>query len=313
MRRVAAVVSLVLALASTSAADEPAETKARADKLFEDGKRYLAAKEYALACTAFEQSQTADPAIGTQAFIALCYEQWGKVASAYRAYLEAERLAQAKQDDRATEARQKIEELAPKVPRLRLVLPPAAHSDVVLLFDAKELPPQELADELLVDPGTHRIEARVPGQPAKQSTVDMAIGERKTLTIEVPAIPTRPGGDPPRRAGRLYGGIGLVAAGAVTLGIASVVGLTARADYNDAIGMCPQYHCESREAFDVTHGAFRRATLMTYVGAGGFVLAGAGVYLILTSRGEPAADRGAARMIPVVGGDHVGLAFGGAL
>src|SRR5687767_9767942 len=62
--------------------------KQRADALFEDGRRYLEKKEYALACTAFEQSHAADPGIGTLANIALCYETWGKTASAYRWYLE---------------------------------------------------------------------------------------------------------------------------------------------------------------------------------------------------------------------------------
>ena len=88
--------------------DPPASPeKLRADKLFDDGRRYLAAKEYALACTAFEQSQASDPAIGTQLNIALCYEEWGKLASAYRAFLEAERLAKEKKDKRAAGARKR--------------------------------------------------------------------------------------------------------------------------------------------------------------------------------------------------------------
>src|SRR4029077_10437738 len=93
----------------------PSPEKIRADKLFDDGRRYLATKEYALACTAFEESQDADPAIGTQLNIALCYEQWGHVAAAYHAYQEAVRLAEVKLDNRGKVAAKKVAELAPKV------------------------------------------------------------------------------------------------------------------------------------------------------------------------------------------------------
>src|SRR5437762_1555797 len=89
--------------------DPPASPeKVRADALFQDGRKYLASKEFALACTAFEQSQLADPGIGTQLNIALCYEEWGKVAAAYRAYLEALRLAKEAKDDRLNGAQMKV-------------------------------------------------------------------------------------------------------------------------------------------------------------------------------------------------------------
>src|SRR5512143_4293143 len=99
------VVAALLALPSAAVAD-----KARADKLFEDGRGYLQRKEYALACTAFEQSQEADPAIGTQLNIALCYEQWGKLTAAYQAYVEAEKQAKLKKDNRVKVAHKKVTE-----------------------------------------------------------------------------------------------------------------------------------------------------------------------------------------------------------
>ena len=96
----AAAMWIAVVLASSTIADADTE-KERTDKLFEDGRKYLSAKEYALACTASEQSHVSDPAIGTQLNIALCYEAWVKTAVAYRAYVEAERLAKLKFDDRA--------------------------------------------------------------------------------------------------------------------------------------------------------------------------------------------------------------------
>ena len=101
----------------------PSPEKVRADALFQDGRRYLASKEFALACTAFEQSQLADPGIGTQLNIALCYEEWGHIAASYRAYLEALRLAKEGKDDRQNGAQMKVDQLASMVPHLQVEIP----------------------------------------------------------------------------------------------------------------------------------------------------------------------------------------------
>ena len=311
MRFLACVAGIVICAAGVAAAD-PAG-KARADKLFEDGRKYLATKEYALACTAFEQSQEADPAIGTALNIALCYEDWGKTASAYRAYREAERLAKLKFDARATGAHKKVDELASHVPRLRLELPANIDPSVVILFDGKELSLDKLADELLVDPGPHRIEARMPGRPPKAKDFDLKDGEHTTTTIDIPEAAITAPPSPPRRKGRLYGGITLISGGVVAIGVASVVALKARSDYNAQIGMCPQFVCTSRTAYDATRNARTRANYMTVVGAGGIVLIGAGLYLALTSHGVPAEHPKAAQLVPILGGDQIGVAYGGSL
>jgi tetratricopeptide (TPR) repeat protein len=313
MRLLACVAGIAIC-ASAAAVADPA-SKARADKLFDDGRKYLATKEYALACTAFEQSQAADPAIGTELNIALCYEDWGKTASAYRAYREAERLAKLKFDSRSKGARKKVDELAPRVPHLRLDLPIDADRNVVILFDGKELAIDSLADELLVDPGKHQIEARIPGHPAKVKEFELKDGSRTTMTIDVPAVlvvlPPPP--PPPRRKGRLYGGVTLISVGVVGMGVASVVALQARADYNDKIQMCPQFTCTTRAAYDATQSARRRANYMTFVGAGGIVLAGLGLYLAVTSHGVPQESPRSAQLVPIIGGDQIGVALGGSL
>ncbi|MBA3451695.1 MAG: hypothetical protein H0T42_01205 [Deltaproteobacteria bacterium] len=311
----AAAVWLALLLASSTFAAADTE-KERADKLFEDGRRYLSAKEYALACIAFEQSQASDPAIGTQLNIALCYEAWGKTASAYRAYVEAERLAKLKFDDRARGARTKLAELASRVPRLRLELPEDTDPSLVIMFDNKELALEQIADDLLIDPGKHRVEARVAGAPPKATEIEIANGERKTLLIDLPVTATKVivpvPSTPPRRAGRLYGGIALISLGVVAIGGASFIALGARQDYNDAVELCPQFVCSTRTAFDATQDARKRANYMTFVGVGGGVLAITGFVLVLTSRGD-AVEQRPVSIVPVIGGDQIGLAIGGRL
>jgi tetratricopeptide (TPR) repeat protein len=311
----------LLALPSTALAD-----KARADKLFEEGRGYLQRKEYALACTAFEQSHKADPAIGTQLNIALCYEQWGKMASAYKAYLEAERLAKAKKDNRAKHARKKVDELEPKLGRLRVSVPASADPYSIFLFNGKEVEREDLIEEQLLDAGAHTVEVRVAGAPPKATRIELAPGERKSIELELPepvAVDDRASGNTttapivliegPRNKGKLYGGLALVGGGTVAIGVASFVSLIARSDYNDAIAMCPGNLCTTRAAYDATQDARSRANAMTFVAAGGIALIGAGVFLVLTSKGEPIPVEGKLTARPLLAPDAVGIAIGGSL
>ena len=313
--RLLAAFAIVLCVGGVAIADK--ESKARADKLFEDGRKYLAAKEYALACTAFEQSHAADPAIGTQLNIALCYEDWGKVASAYRAYVEAERLAREKKDKRAAGARKKVDELAERSPKLVFDLPANADPSTVLLFDDKQLDLAKLADDLLVDPGTHTLEIRVPDRPVKKQEIEATVGERKRIPIELPVaekpkveLPPNVVISTPRKKGRMYGGIALTAGGAIAIGLASFVALAARQDYADAVVDCPGGACTTREAYDATQDARSRANVMTFVMGGGVALVGVGVYLIATSAGKKIEQ---APVSLTVAPGSVGIAIGGAL
>ncbi len=315
--RLLAAIAIVLLSGGLAVADK--ESKARADKLFEDGRRYLAAKEYALACTAFEQSHEADAAIGTQLNIALCYEEWGKVASAYRAYLEAERLAKEKKDKRAAGARKKVDELATKSPKLVFDLPANADPSTVLLFDDKQLDMKTLEDDLLVDPGTHTLEIRVPDRPVKKQEIEAVVGERKKIPIELPVAEDKPVELPPnvvittpRSKGKLYGGIALSAGGVAAIGIASIVALAARQDYANAVVDCPGGMCTTRAAYDATQDARFKANMMTIVAGGGVVMVGVGVYLIVTSAGKKVEQLGVT-VRPVATPDSLGIAIGGAL
>ncbi len=303
----------------------PAEKK-RADKLFDDGRRYLANKEYALACTAFEQSQEADPAIGTQLNLALCYEEWGHVAAVLKAFQEAERLASAKHDNRAKAAHKKVEELTPKVPHLTLEVPASADPSTVFLLDGKEAEKSVLGGDMILEPGDHTMEVRVPGVPPKTTTIKLALGDHKHLPVEVPkpaianapppphtVVVTAPPPPPPapRNKPRLYAGIGLAAGGGLALGVASYVALIARSDYNTAIAQCPNSTCTTRNAYDDTQAAIRHANIASIVAGGGAVLAGVGVYLILTSHGARAESRVSAA--PLVAPGTLGVTFGGSL
>ncbi len=311
-----------VAISAAVAYGGPAD-KARADKLFEDGRKYLATKEYALACTAFEQSQAADPAIGTELNIALCYEQWGKIASAYRAYVEAERLSLLKKDNRAKATRKKIDELAAKVPHLTIAVLPDADPGAVVLLDGKELELGKLAADLELDPGSHLVEARVAGKPPSSSSVDLAPGEHRRLELDlspppvvvVVAPPPRPVVAPlveHRSTGKLYGGLALAVTGGLAVVVSGVVAIAARQDYANNVKDCPMLVCTTRAAFDATQHARSRANLMTFVGGGGLALAGIGIFLIATSK-TTQREATHAQLVPMISPDGIGLSIGGAL
>ena len=99
--------------------------------------------------------------------------------------------------------------------------------------------------------------------------------------------------------------------GAGAIGTAAFVALAARQDYSDAIEDCPGLVCRTKARYDATQDARSRANLMTYVGAGGIVLVGVGLYLMVTSGGKT--ESSAVSITPVVSPDSVGVSIGGAL
>jgi len=291
----------------------PTPEKLRADKLFEDGRRYLAAKEFALACTAFEQSQSADPAIGTLLNIALCYETWGKPTAAYRWYLDAEKLSKEKSDDREKGARAKVDELAPKIPHLIIEIPVDADVATTFTLDGNEIDRTKLADDQLVEPGKHVIVARVPGKPPRETIVEIKEGERKTIKIDVPRPEVKvtvTGGQ--RKKGKFYAGVGMLVGGSVAVGVAGYVSLVARQDYADAVDGCPDRLCTSQQAFDATQDARKRANLMTFVGGAGVAVVGLGLWFVLTSK-TPRVTENKLVLAPRVSPESIGLVLGGRL
>src|SRR5262245_2576555 len=76
---------------SSPAAAQPAD----AQRLFDDGRRLLAAGKLAEACAAFDASERLDPRPTTELNAAACHERSGELATAWAAYQDAERMARA--------------------------------------------------------------------------------------------------------------------------------------------------------------------------------------------------------------------------
>jgi tetratricopeptide (TPR) repeat protein len=311
---VGAIVTCTVATAAADARDD----KKRAIALYAEAKRYLAKHDYGHACEMFEMSQQAAAMIDTQIRVAECYQQWGKLATAYRAYLEAERLARDKHDRRAKPVHKKVVALAAKVPHLSLDVPPEMDPKTVLLLDTHPVEPAALTGELDIEAGVHTVEARVTGLPTKYTHIEIAPGETKRIRIGIPNpelasvlvyhAPATPVPQEHRDGVRLWGGLALAGGGVIAVGVAGYVSLGARDDYNSAISGCPNHLCETKSAYDATQAARDRANYMTYVAMGGVAMIAAGTFLALRSKIDPDDEL---TLAPTVAPGMIGLTLGG--
>lgn len=183
---VVAVIAILCCPARGARAQE--RDPAAAQALFDQAQALVDAKRYAEACPKLAESQRLDPGIGTQFHLAACYEHEGKLASAWAAFLEVASLSTATgQEARAKASSRRASLLAPRLPRLRVTVPPASRAagleitrDDVLVGEAQ----WELA--LPLDPGAHRIEVTAPGRRAFATALTATEGA--TATFEVPVL-----------------------------------------------------------------------------------------------------------------------------
>lgn len=278
---------VALAGASVAHADTAADAK------FTEGKKLLDKKQYAEACKAFEESFAIDAEIGSELNVALCYEEWGHLATALEAYKKALSLAEAKKDKRVARIKARLEEVDGQVPRLTVQLKGDALDGVEVTLDGKPLAKDKLGQEMMVDPGSHVVVA-ARGADTKSKTVPLEAGGSSEVTIDAPPkradVVVKP---PPHRGStsssgssrrKLYG-IGVGGAGVVAMGVSGLVALHERTKYKDALAdHCggSTTGCDELGLFE-THHARHFANISTAAFLGGAALATAGVVLYVTA------------------------------
>lgn len=282
------------------AADEPADS-ALAHDLFDQGRELMSRKDYEKACQKFEDSRKADPhrgGGGTLLNLALCYELSGRTGTAWALFRTARSVAiRDRRDDRRTFAEEHIASLAPRLLRLRVVVPTKARfPGLQLLRDGLPLSPSALDEALVVDPGTHVVTVSAPGRTTERLAIEMTeqMGSR-TVTIPtlLPASATA-GQQTPRRdrgirtAGILVSGAGL---GAVVIG--GILGVRAIERQNAADDLCPDYTYEHQycnpAGIRLSADAAEDSRLATGMMVGGAVVLTVGVLLYVLA---PAARAG---------------------
>lgn len=340
--KIAVTLATLVAVTVASGSVASADKKERADALFKEGKKLMAEKRYADACTAFEESNKLDPGIGAQLNIARCYEEWGKLGRAFTTYQAAEKAARDANDKRAEDIQKLIAELDSQVPRLTVKLPKDAPKGFQVTMDKK--PITVLGEAFVVDPGPKTLEWWVGDGPKKQKIVAVERGGESEVTLDVPKgtvvkPETGEGGDgtgdgtgeekkpAPQKAvvpGRTQriGGIALGGAGVLAIGVSSVMTLSARGKYNDALDMyCGGMTnmCNS-QGLAITHDARSTANTATVIFLVGVAAVGGGVALYLlapkassaSADDEDGGEEEAMRyVVPAVSPEGAGLVYGG--
>jgi tetratricopeptide (TPR) repeat protein len=326
--RILTTLALVAALSGAASAD-------KADKLFQKAKKLHAEKKFAEACPTYEEVDKTDPAIGSKLNAAKCYEDWGRLATAYTWYIQAEKMATDAKDERAPKIKELIEELDVNVPRMTIKIPEGADPDVVdtITLDGRPVPEDWHNTQQRIDPGPHVIEFVVDGQK-KKKLAPVERGGESELSLDIPKgvgkKPRKKKGDdqvvvtaPDPGKTRRYIAYGLGGAGVVAIGVASVMTLSARGDYNDAL----EEHCMGSTSgcnatgVRLTHDARSTAnvaTVITLIGvaaiAGGAVLYFTAPKAPPTTEKVPPADKPAVQALyvsPTIDSTGGGFVVGG--
>jgi hypothetical protein len=297
--------------------------QAAAEALFNEARKMMEAGNYAAACPKLAESQRLDPGGGTALNLGDCYEHVGKLASAWAAFHEAEDMARAnRQEERRAEAARRADAVAPRLPKLTIVVPPAnwvagleVHRDGVLVGEG------QYGSPIPTDPGEHLIAVSAPGRKTWTTLVTIAPGA--SMSTEVPKLAeaadaaTNPADAAPFWRPQRVVGLTVGTAGLVGLGIAAGFGVNAATKNTQSLLHClptDQTTCD-QTGVNLRNQAYTASYVSTGMAAGGGALLAAGVIVFLTTpKGAPPKASGSSaqtRVEPIIGPGLGGLAFQG--
>jgi hypothetical protein len=321
--------SLIFALALVctlapprTALGQTAADSATAEILFNEALKLLESGNAAEACRKLEESQRLDPGVGTLLYLADCYKQTGRTASAWATFKEAAYSAKARADEREALALEQARELEPTLSYLTLEVT-APVSDLSLLHDGKVVGQPLWGTAFPVDPGPHQLEAKAPGKKTWSTSIDVAPGPHQERVL-VPALeeaPPEPLTPPPAQPlapaeqpsdGRMQRTVGwvLLGAGSAAIVTGGIFALLARSDDSDAEAECrPDRQTLCNQAgVDLADSAKTKATLAGVSAGVGLAAVGAGITLLLTAPSRaPASGELALRAHPLQGGAELSL------
>jgi hypothetical protein len=323
----------VLLVGSTYALPARAQS-AEAQDLFDQGRRALAAKDYATACTKLEASERLERAVGTLISLAECEEAQGHLAGARSYWQEAANWADATHDrlDRGPIARARFDAIDKRVPRLTLALGAGAPQDTRAQRDGVDLGSAAFGSGLAVDPGRHVIVVSASGRLDATFEVDLKEGEQRTLEVMpgapqaathapirestaagAPAMPLPdsttappPTGSSRRTWAYITGGVGLAG-----IGVGATFGALAAAAWSQAKSDCGPGCPAGATARNERSTALTDATVSTVALTAGGVALAAGAFLFFTSPSS-SNPRAGLRVAPWIASHGGGAAVAGA-
>lgn len=271
---------------------------ATAEALFNEGRRLKEAGDYAKACPMLAESQRLDPGTGTLLNLATCYEEAGKKASAWAAWIEAERSARAAgQTDREAHAHERAAELEKSMARMTIEVSARAPAGLQVTRGGEPISQATWGSALPVDSGSYEIVASAAGYESWRTTAIAVDG--RTEVVSVPALtqsratpssapveagssgPTEPSdGSTQRVLGYVVGGVGVVG-----LGVSGVLGLLAIDKNNESKTLCSAddpNRC-TQDGVNARNGAFGLGTASTVSFAVGAAALTTGLVLVFTA------------------------------
>lgn len=221
-------------------------------------------------------------------------------------------------------ALQELDALRPRVGSLRVLVRPAP-PDLAVTVAGREVSAAALDVPLPVTPGTVEVRARAPGFEVAGRTIEVAAGESREVILELSArevladeppepeeaadvdadgtarLPEGPDGADGARPDRTrpaaargsestsstLGWIGVIAGGAA-VAAGGVLAVLAERQYRDLSNDCGDEPCPASRAGDVDYGRTMDAASIVAFGAGGALLLGGVLWLLLT--GEDGAE-----------------------
>jgi serine/threonine-protein kinase len=274
-RRGAMALCLALALATHTALAQERDPAA-AQALFDQARELTSQGRYAEACPKLQESNRLDPGIGTQFHLADCYEQSGRVASAWAAFLDVASQARASgQLDREKAATKRADKLQPRLPRLLVNVPDASKAPgIEIRRNGVSVGVAQWGTPLPVDPGEVELTTTAPGKKPLHQSLRLEEGRTASYVVppleaaeagpapvttvdgappgagEQPAVTTRPGASsatpaapagPERRVAASSSRpwiLSLAGLGVVGVGVGTAFGLMAKSKYDDSKAEC---------------------------------------------------------------------------
>jgi len=299
-----------LALSSASARAQ-SDDSAMAQSLFDQAKQLMTSGRFAEACPKLAESQRLDPSSGTLINLARCYEQTGRLASAWTKYLEAARAAKVSNNvQRETTARERAAALAPRVDKLVITVAPALKSLAGLEIRRDGIVVGEPAWGVALpsDSGEHQVVAKAPGYAVFQAKATVT-GEGQTTSVLVPelvplagtpaapvdAAAERPAKENPgsvatsepgsrqglgaaRTAALVAGGVGIVG-----VGLGTAFGLMSKSKHDEAGKYCEGTGCTDQLGVTAEQAAQRNGNISTVMMIIGGVGLATGITLWVTA------------------------------
>ena len=332
--RAGALACVVLAMSATTTSSfaQTAQDRAAARDLFNEARKLVKAGDYASACPKLEESQRLDPGVGTLFNLADCYEHTGKTASAWSMFADAAAASRAsKEPEREKAARQRAQDIEPKLLRLSILIPPSVEvAGIEVRRDGTVLNKPMWGQAVPVDSGEHKIQVTAPGKKPWSVTITLS-GEGKTETVTIPSLetetlppppPVAPAAasssaappvstspppavqtSPPAGNGSNQRMIGLVAGGVgiVSLGLAGYFAYSTKSKLSDAEAYCVDTKCTDQKGVDLHDDAVKNADMASIFSAIGALGLVGGAVLYLTAPSSPSTSSASKRPFLLAG------------